>query len=105
MRTLSPAATADYGRDGEPLAAVQRTYGHEAHLFLTLCGSMMTLDATQVAVCPRCAARLTIVGVPAQPRGSAMFSVACGRCRGRVLLGVALRHVRLVTVAETSAPE
>lgn len=62
-------------------------------------GEAPTSDATQLAVCPSCDARLLIVGPPAGKGSSAMFSVACLKCRARVLLPIAFRRVASVTLA------
>lgn len=62
-------------------------------------GEASASDATQLAVCPRCEVRLLIVGPPAGKGSSAMFSVACIKCRARVLLPIAFRRVTSVTLA------
>jgi hypothetical protein len=59
-------------------------------------------DATQVAVCGHCEARLTVTGPPAGKGSSALFSVGCVRCQGRVLLPVAFRRVTAISLAEPS---
>ena len=57
-------------------------------------------ESTQVAVCGRCDARLTITGPTAGKGSSALFSVGCVRCHGRVLLPVAFRRVTSVSLLE-----
>jgi hypothetical protein len=58
-----------------------------------------TPEETQVALCGRCDARLLVAGPPAGKGSSALFSVACVRCRARVVLPIAYRRVTSVSLA------